>query len=167
MLYAAAEKILKETDFGTSVDLDDLVNIGWLLCLRRRPKERLKGCFTTLYRCMKKEWFELVQDHSVFIHKKYFKCAKQTPIEDMRNPEEFNHFQIKDNPMDINLEVESIFSSGVNPKHLQVLYYTYLEEKSNSEVATLLKCPLRYIPLLKWEAIAATQQALHINVKGI
>jgi len=168
MLYAAAEKTLKNTHFGTLVDLDDLVNAGWLRCLRRRSKEKLKGCFTILHKCMQNNWFELMEDHSVFIHKKYFDRVTHTSIEEIENPEEYQILHISNNSdADIALEIDNIFSLNINPKYLEVLKCVYLEEKENNEVAIAIKCPLHNVPLLKWEAIVAVQQALHIDVKGI
>ena len=165
MLYAAAEKTLKMKAYGTLVDLNDLVNIGWLRCLRRLPKKKLKGCFTILYQIMEQYYFEYAQDHSIFIHKQHFKNKKQTPLETIQNREDYKSLYTQQIPyVDPSQKIDAIFSLNINPKHLEVLKYFYLEEKTNSETAALMDCPEKHIPLLKWEAIVAIQQKLHINV---
>ena len=165
MLYAAAEKILKIKAGGTLVDLDDLVNIGWLRCLRRCTEKKLKGCFSNVYRVMNRFYFEYIQDHSVFIHKKHFKNKKQISLEELQDPEDYKSLHDSDNKhTDISQKIDAIFSLAINPKHLEVLRYIYLEEKTHIETAIIMECNRNDIPLLKWEAIVAIQQKLHINV---
>ena len=114
---------------------------------------------------MNRFYFEYAQDHSVFIHKQHFKNKKQISLEELQDPEDYKSLHDSDNKhTDISQKIDAIFSLNINPKHLEVLKYFYLEEKTNSEIAALMNCPKKHIPLLKWEAIVAIQQKLHINV---
>lgn len=166
MLYAAAEKTLRMKTYGTIVDLDDLVNAGWIECLRKLPKKKLEGCFTNLCLKMMNSCIEYTQDHSIFIHKKYFRKKKQTPFEEIQNPENYKSLYTSNSLYaHASLEVDNIFSLDVNPKHLKVLKHVYLEEKNYTETAIDMNCNRHKIDLLVWEAIVAIQQALNIKMK--